>query len=142
MPAQIESRWNFFLFFFYLGQTLWCIQSLVSTQTFWMALTVSVDSCMERERAESAFSGVTSSGRILEEGIWKWCSVCGIRHAFLFFNRWTSVYDYGSWDDLSEKYPWLTLWFNLWWEEMTENKLWQCEKYWPVDISFFVSFYQ
>ena len=63
----------FFIFFFFLtpgvvashvyvrASALGCFHGLISTQTFWRALTASVDSCAEIK--ECPFSGVTSAGR-------------------------------------------------------------------------------
>ena len=60
-PKSFESRRN--SFFFFLGAdaphvymralALGCFHSLISTQIFWRALTVSVDSCEEIKSAPS-----------------------------------------------------------------------------------------
>ena len=47
--------------------------SLISTQTFWRALTASVDSCAE---IECPFSGVTNSGVWRKVSAGKRCSEC------------------------------------------------------------------
>ena len=68
-PISFESRQNSFFFIprvdaphvYVRAWALGCFHSLISTQTFWKALTTSVDSCME---IECPFSGVTKSGRV------------------------------------------------------------------------------
>ena len=61
---------------------LGCFHSHISTQTFWMALTTSVDSCVEIK--ECPFSGVTNSGRVWRkvpesdaQSVWWVLVVCG-----------------------------------------------------------------
>ena len=76
MPAQIqpksfESRWNLFFLpmvdvpYVYVHASALCFNSLISTHTFWKALTVSVDRCAE---IECSYSGITNSGRVSRNG--------------------------------------------------------------------------
>ena len=52
--------------YMHAGRLCW-LQGLISTQTFWKALTASVDSCMEIKSAH--ISGITNSGRVWRKGL-------------------------------------------------------------------------
>ena len=102
MPAQIqpksfESRWNLFFLpmvdvpYVYVHASALCFNSLISTHTFWKALTVSVDRCAEINAQRFGLSKSTNTSvpfSTTQKKIFLFLpqTTCCVKRSVLFFN--------------------------------------------------------